>query len=104
MSRTIKTMPWAVRVIDARAAEPRHDHSRGPCDLPPLTMATFDWSTRVAHRCYWDCRRDFYYTEEICGCAECTGQFWRRADRRRSRHRARVELQLERYLKPSSCE
>jgi hypothetical protein len=95
MSRTDKTRPWWVRIADAPGVTcvPVHDHRFGPCTLPAeITAGTASLSFRRG-RCYWT-GTDYYWYE--CagwdGCRECTGYYFRRADRRRSRHEARREL------------
>jgi hypothetical protein len=90
MSRTDKTRPWWVRMADAPMATcvPVHDHRFGPCSLPDEVNAE---SARLGFhpgRCHWGTSYD--RIGRVDG-----GREWyhvRRADRRRSRHRARHEL------------
>jgi hypothetical protein len=87
MSRTDKTRPWWVQLADRPmvTCEPVHDHRFGPCTLPAsVTRSSSDspchwvWTAAVNYRRHDNGAREWY--------------FQRRADRRRSRHRARLEL------------
>lgn len=89
MSKTDKTRPWRVRATDSplRTCVPVHDHRDGVCDLPedPIDGLSFF----QPDQCYWTYGLDFYYgRDKGCGCAMCTGQVWRRRERRATRHAA----------------
>jgi hypothetical protein len=93
MSKTDKTRPWWVRMADAPMVTcvPVHDHRFGPCTLPDeITAGTASLSFRRG-RCYWG-GNAYYLFNCTDGCRECTGYYFRREDRRRSRHQARREL------------
>jgi hypothetical protein len=89
MSRTYKTRPYWVRLKDSHAcAVAVHDHRFGDCDLVELDRWGEDpgvggWGDP---RCYW-MSAPYVVT---CGCWMCTEAPWRRRERRRSRHQARV--------------
>ena len=85
MSRTIAHQPPRVRLGDPALRIATHDHRNGTCDLPDPGGRT---SGRT--RCYWEL--DFRAAGPTCGCAMCTDQVWRRAERRRDRHRTREQL------------
>lgn len=72
-----------------------HDHRTGSCDLGDFTPNNF---RRIGDptRCY---RWFGPGAPNLCGCRMCTGQDWRRVDRRRKRHRARTELHVARKLR-----
>jgi hypothetical protein len=74
MSRTDKTRPWWVKMAERPmvTCRPQHDHRFGPCTLPERVARIAD----TVHN----------------GCRECTGYYFRREERRRSRHRSRREL------------
>ena len=93
MSRTDKTRPWWVQVVDAPGStcEPVHDHRFGPCTLPAEAVAGRAAPGARRDGCHWGgtaayrCRR----------CESHGYREWsdlRRRERRRSRHRARREL------------
>lgn len=85
MSRTVAHQPAWVRLADPALRVAVHDHRDGRCDLP-------DPGVRPVHRtrCRW--RLDTHAAGPTCGCALCADAPWRRAQRRRDRHRARVAL------------
>jgi hypothetical protein len=90
VSRTDKTKPWRVRVAEHGARE-NHNHENGVCDLPasPLEGRLGVWT---GQHCSWsDWNLAYDGCCHGCGCRLCTGYYWRRADRRRSRHRAKAE-------------
>ena len=94
MSRTDKTRPWWVRMADAPMVTciPVHDHRFGPCSLPDEVTADNACLGFHPGRCSWGTSYD--RIGRIDGARE-----WhhiRRADRRRSRHRARRELRAGR--------
>jgi hypothetical protein len=93
MSRTDKTRPWGVKMADRPmvTCRPQHDHRFGPCTLPERIDADTTMIRRPARCCYWVVT-DRFASMIHNGCRECTGYYFRREDRRRSRHRARQEL------------
>ncbi len=96
MSRTDKTRPLWVQVADTRMTTcvPGHDHRHGPCTLPDeITAESVDPSCRESG-CRW--LRSSAMVNLSNGCRECTGYYFRRDDRRRSRRQARRELRAYR--------
>lgn len=93
MSRTDKTRPWWVKMADVpmSTCRPAHDHRFGPCTLPDQINAGTALIHRPASGCYWVVT-DRFGSMIHNGCRECTGYYFRRADRRRSRHQSRREL------------
>jgi hypothetical protein len=95
MSKTDKTRPWWVGMADAPMVTcvPVHDHRFGPCVLPDgitADSASLSWRT---DGCSWGATAYYLFGSDISdGCRECTGYYFRRAERRRSRHQARREL------------
>ena len=91
MSRTDKTRPWWVKLAERPmvTCRPQHDHRFGPCTLPERVDAhTASAGTDPTIRgCYWTVT-DLVHN----GCRSCTGYYFRREDRRRSRHQSRREL------------
>jgi hypothetical protein len=96
MSKTDKTRPWWVRMADAPMVTcvPMHDHRWGPCTLPDEITAS---SASVGYHvsgCYW--RGTGYYVFDCGGGVTVSGgrelHYFRREERRRSRHQARREL------------
>lgn len=90
MSKTDKTRPWAVRATESpmRTCVPEHRHENGVCDLPEGPAAD-DYGFRGPGACYWAAGPVFLYGRgRGCGCAGCTGQVWRRRERRATRHAA----------------
>jgi hypothetical protein len=85
MSKTDKTRPYWVWVGTELRSE-FHDHRDGVCNLPddPLD-SEHDW-----RKCHYTHRVDG--VNHFCGCWMCTGQEWRRQDRRKSRHEARAAI------------
>ncbi|HWS33010.1 MAG TPA: hypothetical protein VN408_09740 [Actinoplanes sp.] len=96
MSRTDKTRPWWVQMVDApmEACRPVHDHRFGPCTLPSeITAASVSLTTRPG--CYWGGTWSYWYRRcESHGYLEW--QHMRREDRRRDRHQAKRELNRRR--------
>ncbi|MCO8271054.1 hypothetical protein M1L60_10665 [Actinoplanes sp. TRM 88003] len=89
MSRTDKTRPWWVQLVDAPgvSCKPVHDHRFGPCTLPVRAMPERERRTG----CRWTGTAAFYVKRcESHGSAEWN--FLARQDRRRDRHRARRAL------------
>ncbi|GAA3918970.1 hypothetical protein [Actinoplanes auranticolor] len=93
MSRTDKTRPWWVKLAERPmvTSRPHHDHRFGPCTLPDRIDATAAPIHRPARGCYWVVTARFADTMHN-GCRECTGYYFRRAERRRSRHETRRAL------------
>lgn len=108
MSRTHAHRPWWTWLTDARVCHEDHDHTDGPCGLPdPLKQLDAirtgadgipsEFATG-ATRCRWVVDLDLIPPN--CGCPMCTGAPWRRADRRRDRHRSHARLsQLAAHLR-----
>ncbi len=91
MSKTDKTKPWRIRVMEHQPWA-NHDHSDGICDLPEQWKDNSYRSTESgADHCRWSDWNICYKGSCCygCGCHMCTGQAWRKAKRRRSRYRAR---------------
>lgn len=86
MSKTDKTKPWRVR-INEHNPRPDHDHRDGVCNLPVSPLVDHAWS---AGNCTWQDFRLIYDGGccHGCGCHICTAYWWRRQERRRSRHQA----------------
>lgn len=89
MSRTHKTKPFNVKVCQGLVtAYEVHDHSKGPCDLPPLTPQSVDnW---YSTRCNWWGK----YSEPLaaCGCAVCNAHFERKVNTKRNRKAAKNQV------------
>jgi hypothetical protein len=73
------------------ACRPEHDHRFGPCTLPGRINADTAPINRPSRGCYWVVT-DHFASMVHNGCRDCTGYYFRREDRRRSRHEARREL------------
>ena len=90
MSKTDKTRPWWVRATERplHTCVPVHRHEDGVCDLPQDPAER--WGERWGSgSCFWTEGNGFFYGRDGgCGCAMCTGQVWRRAERRADRHAA----------------
>jgi hypothetical protein len=88
VSRTDKTKPWRVRVAEHHPIA-IHNHEHGTCDLPPSPL-TGHLGVYTRGRCTWS---DWYLSYDGCchgcGCRLCTSYYWRREERRSSRHEAR---------------
>ena len=97
MSRTDKTRPWWVKLAERPmvTARPRHDHRFGPCTLPDRIDASTAQLPRPTAGCCWIVTAAYADTIHN-GCRECTGYWFRRADRRKSRHDIRRELRAYR--------
>lgn len=71
MSRTDKTRPLSVRVMDRRRnLEEFHDHTDGPCDLPPRPRGRAEmlWAPGDT-RCGWVASLEWLCSgEAVCGC------------------------------------
>ncbi len=93
MSRTDKTRPWWVQVVDAPGStcEPTHDHRWGPCTLPDDIRAVRVLPGARSGGCHWAGTPAYWVRRcESHGYREWSVQ--RRQDRRRSRHQARRDL------------
>jgi hypothetical protein len=95
MSKTDKTRPWWVQLVDAPGVtcKPVHDHRFGPCT--PLDEPTAVRIPRGLRRCgcYWGATDSYWYRRcESHGHREWN--YFRREARRRSRHQARRELRV----------
>ncbi|MBC9706055.1 MAG: hypothetical protein H9W81_13985 [Enterococcus sp.] len=106
MSRTIKTRPLHVRVMDPKdhsvGVEEIHNHTKGYCDLPERTIdALNERYELLASGEYEVSRKDTclfsfsYKGTNICGCLMCTGQMERKEKARRTRHETRTSLNQE---------
>jgi hypothetical protein len=93
MSKTDKTRPWWVQMVDApgRTCKPEHDHRFGPCTLPDEIVAE---RVSVTHRrsgCHWTGTESFWIRRlESHGYREWN--HFRSEERRRSRRQAHREL------------
>jgi hypothetical protein len=91
MSKTDKTQPWWVRIIQHKPKE-SHDHRNGVCDLPkePTRPEHVRWK---AGSCYWNYSTEMLYGGDSgCGCQMCTNQFGRKLDNRKKRRSKRKEI------------
>lgn len=96
MSKTDHTAPYWVQALDRPSdLVAHHDHSDGPCDLPPRpTRWRPDPDLGVPRgRCWWTTSIRFN-VERGCGCWWCSGKA-RRRERRRERRRARALLRQQ---------
>lgn len=75
MSKTDKTRPLGVKAMDAPGdIEADHDHTRGPCDLPPRPTKRLDcpFGDRSTS-CFWRASRAFLRSPAgQCGCTSCS--------------------------------
>lgn len=87
MSRTHKTKPISVKAYQGHVgAIEEHDHSRGPCDLPPLTPDIVSFS-RTKTQCTW--YPDYNNPISCCGCHLCTQHDERKRNNKRYRQQTR---------------
>jgi hypothetical protein len=97
VSRTDKTKPWRIRVMEHRPWA-NHDHSDGVCDLPEQWSDNAYYATESgAGHCRWS-DWNLCYKDSCCygcGCHMCTDQPGRKAKRRRERHQARISARAE---------
>ena len=99
MSRTYKTDPVIVQGIKGRLVlEEWHtgecETGQDRCDLPPRPKK-YDTNHRSKTNCTWTAwgvAPNGRYIQ-VCGCSLCTEKFYRREDRRRSRHQAKRAIQ-----------
>ena len=93
MSRTDKTRPWWVQMVDAPGSTclPLHDHRWGPCTLPP-EIAPVRVLVRTRLRgCRWS-GTSAYWVRRLESHGSREWAFMRREDRRRDRREARRAL------------
>lgn len=106
MSRTIKTRPLTVRVMDPKdhtvGVRETHNHEKGYCDLPARTIESLNERYEMLAKGTYEvsrydtCLYDFRYMgTNVCGCHMCTDHFERKISNRRSRHNTRVALGQE---------
>ncbi len=89
MSRTDKTRPWWVQLVDAPgvSCKPVHDHRFGPCTLPSRAVP----QRADRGRCHWVGTAAFNMRRcESHGHVESS--FFNRQERRRDRHQTRRAL------------
>lgn len=93
MSKTDKTKPWAIRVMEHQPWA-NHDHRDGICDLPEHFRDNAYYTTESgAGHCRWsDWNVCYDGCCNGCGCRVCSGYYTRRAERRRSRHVTRRQM------------
>lgn len=111
MSKTFKTRPASVKVLDDPSwLTERHDHRFGSCDLgerpKKKKKAELRWfgsggassspgGTREP-RCFWWFADSFWHQPANgCGCPLCTAQDWRKAERRKQRHVGKADVRTE---------
>lgn len=104
MSKTDKTRPWEVRVMDPKditiGKTEHHDHTKGYCDLPANNVkavleakATAQAMGLTQHQtCYYSFS---YRGVDICGCNMCTGALSRKEERRANRHQAKAQISTQ---------
>lgn len=102
MSRTDKTRPVTVRMLDSHdnkiGIHEYHNHVKGFCDLPPRDPKAIEGQhDEIMHNPELTfgqtCHYDFSYKgSNMCGCKLCTGQAWRKEERRAKRHNSKVSL------------
>lgn len=106
MSKTLKTRPLAVRILDMKdhtvGSKETHRHQKGHCDLPEHNIkALMEREDELNNGEYpykrsESCTYDFAYTGVgICGCKLCTDQFGRKKGVRRTRHKMKSDLTAE---------
>ncbi|GAA2708274.1 hypothetical protein [Actinoplanes palleronii] len=93
MSRTDKTRPWWVQLVDApgTTCAPVHDHRWGPCTLPREIEALRAEPGSRRAGCHWSGTPAYW----VRRCESHGYREWsvmRREERRRSRHDARRDL------------
>lgn len=113
VSKTDKTRPWWVKMVESPSNyKESHNHGKVPlrdehgkivqvavegqrwpqtvyvqateCDLPPAPGPDREWGS-----CHWTETAHFIHTVRYCGCPMCTGQDWRRQERRKERYEGR---------------
>lgn len=75
MSRTDRTRPYWVKIIQDGLAIEIHDHRNGVCDIAGLTpnRDTIVWR---GGRCHFDGDWNNPESNLWCGCPYCTGKLW----------------------------
>lgn len=102
MSRTDKTRPISIRMLDAKdnkiGVREIHNHLKGFCDLPARDPKAVEKQHNEIMQseektfgtsCYYSFS---YKGSSYCGCKMCTGQDWRKEERRAKRHNAKTSL------------
>lgn len=98
MSKTLKTRPLSVRMLDKRdnsvGVTEIHRHNKGFCDIPARTIkAVQEQHEATDFERGKSCSYDFTYKGiNICGCKMCTAQDYRKQKNRRGRHNEQMEL------------
>jgi hypothetical protein len=94
MSRTYSHRPAWAHLVDPRVRKERHDHTAGPCTLPPFDVWFAATAADELHRYRPGCRYevDYWAIPRVCSCKGCSGQDERKADRRRDRRQTRQAL------------
>jgi len=93
MSRTDKTRPWWVQMVDAPGStcKPAHDHRREPCTLPSEIVAVHTLLRTRRGGCRWT-GTAAYCVRRCESHGHREWNFFCRQERRRSRHQARRDL------------
>lgn len=91
MSHTDKTAPWRVKFhFHPTYLVEDHDHSRGPCDLPPRPHGEHHTVNPGRTRCRWEPSTAFFASPlSRCSCDMCDGEVYDGNPRRRSRRDAK---------------
>lgn len=106
MSRTIKTRPLVVRMLDPKdhsvGVSELHRHDKGYCDLPARNIDAVLEREELLRSGEYEvpysetCDYSFSYVGvEVCGCAMCTEQDERKAKARKTRRETKVELRKQ---------
>jgi hypothetical protein len=93
MSRTDKTRPWWVQMVDAPGStcKPAHDHRWEPCTLPSEIVAVHTPLRARRGGCHWT-GTAAYCVRRCESHGHREWNFFCRQERRRSRHQARRDL------------
>ena len=88
MSKTDKTRPVRVKILDRRVEH--HDHCDGVCELAsdPARVSDVPGECTLTHS-WW--HREFW-----CGCSACTATWGTGRDPHRDRRRTRADLRRAR--------
>lgn len=96
MSRTYKTRPLEVRMVDKKdnavGVEEVHNHTYGrECDLPPYDAKEImnDPRESINNKCHYFF---VYRGVSICSCHTCSGKEEYKAQNRKTRHQTKKEL------------
>lgn len=102
MSRTDKTRPVSVRMMDPQdqkiGVHEFHNHIKGYCDLPERNAKDMDAQYDIIRKSSdltlgQSCHYGFAYKgSNMCGCKMCTGQHYRKSERRGTRHNSKASL------------